>query len=69
MKANCCWLAELLEDPNFKITISTLKTLGDVLDLLRNVLNPAEHLPLFFPTLLGRLGDNKIVIRQQCAKY
>eukprot|EP00937_MAST-01D_sp_MAST-1D-sp2_P000770 g770.t1 len=60
-------LAELLDDANFKITVTTLRIMGDMLNLLRSVLVPAEHLPLFFPTLLSRLGDSKIVIRQQCA--
>jgi hypothetical protein len=56
------FLLSLLDDPNFKISLTTLQIIGILVDRVGSHLKP--YLQVFVPNLVEKLGDNKIVIRQ-----
>eukprot|EP00397_Hematodinium_sp_SG-2012_P000552 GEMP01000553.1.p1 GENE.GEMP01000553.1~~GEMP01000553.1.p1 ORF type:complete len:1300 (+),score=265.37 GEMP01000553.1:1515-5414(+) len=59
-------LSGLLKDNNFKITLTTLYIIGDLVDLWGDNVIPVIGAVL--QGLLDKLGDNKIVIRQTSVK-
>ena len=60
------FLLTLLHDPNFKIEITALQTIGDVISLMGADIRPFE--PLIMPHLQEKLGDNKTLVRHANAK-
>lgn len=59
-------LSRLLVDTNFKITLTTLYIIGDLVDRWASSMMTAAGAVV--PGLVGKLGDNKIVIRQTAMK-
>jgi len=60
------FLLTLLHDPNFKVEITALQTIGDVIELMGADIRAFE--PLIMPELQEKLGDNKTLVRQANAK-
>mmetsp|Transcript_2156 Transcript_2156/g.4433 ORF Transcript_2156/g.4433 Transcript_2156/m.4433 type:complete len:1381 (-) Transcript_2156:85-4227(-) len=60
------FLLDLLNDPNFKIELTTLQTLGILLSIVGYDVVP--HLSKLVQRLIEKLGDNKIVVRQANVK-
>ncbi|KAK9817952.1 hypothetical protein WJX72_004805 [[Myrmecia] bisecta] len=56
------FLMMLLTDPNFKISLSTMQILGDLVAKVGFNIKP--YLGDMMPGLIDKLGDNKIVVRQ-----
>eukprot|EP00743_Colponemidia_sp_Colp-15_P007986 GILK01008649.1.p1 GENE.GILK01008649.1~~GILK01008649.1.p1 ORF type:complete len:1647 (-),score=313.75 GILK01008649.1:294-5174(-) len=56
----------LLADPNFKISLTTLQIIGELVERIGSGLKP--HLHVLLTGLVEKLGDNKIVIRQASMK-
>ena len=60
------FLLALLHDPNFKIEITALQTIGDLISLMGADIRPFEV--LLMPQLQQKLGDNKTLVRHANAK-
>ena len=61
------FLAGLLTDQNFKISLTSIHILGAMVEKFGASLEPA--LANIFPPLVDKLGDNKIVVRQGIMKF
>ncbi|RKO84155.1 armadillo-type protein, partial [Blyttiomyces helicus] len=60
------FLCKLLEDHNFKIALTTLYIIGDMVAKLGSAFRPG--LPAMIASLVNKFADNKIVIRQAAMK-
>ena len=60
------FLRGLLADNNFKISLTTLQVFSDLVEKIGVALTP--FVGTIVPTLVEKLGDNKIVVRQANAK-
>ncbi|KAI9175513.1 hypothetical protein H9P43_006874 [Blastocladiella emersonii ATCC 22665] len=56
------FLGGLLDDPNFKIVLTALRSLGDMVAKLGLAVRP--HLSLLVPLLLNKFADGKVILRQ-----
>eukprot|EP00163_Fabomonas_tropica_P001966 TRINITY_DN1145_c1_g1_i2.p1 TRINITY_DN1145_c1_g1~~TRINITY_DN1145_c1_g1_i2.p1 ORF type:complete len:1334 (-),score=342.97 TRINITY_DN1145_c1_g1_i2:21-4022(-) len=56
------FLTNMLDDPNFKISLTTLQIIGDLIGKVGMAVRPVTQTVL--SALIEKLGDNKIVIRQ-----
>ncbi|EKX33088.1 hypothetical protein GUITHDRAFT_120748 [Guillardia theta CCMP2712] len=55
-------LITLTRDANFKIEITALQILGDVINLVERDVHPFQH--QLMPNFIGKLADNKTMVRQ-----
>ncbi|GMH44231.1 hypothetical protein BSKO_12165 [Bryopsis sp. KO-2023] len=56
------FLMTLVADPNFKISLSSMQIIGDL--VLKVGKYVEQHIGVVIPKLIEKLGDNKIMVRQ-----